>query len=164
MIPASFNDGLLLVHAATTLFMVGVIWFVQVVHYPLFERVGEVGFGAFERQHTRRTGWVVAMPMLGELATASALAWRLGGVLVWSGLVLLLVIWLCTWLWQVPVVGWSTASMPPRIAGWCEQTGCEPSPGPPGESSRSRCLWCRAELPPSPSFAFQAGTNIFSQP
>jgi hypothetical protein len=27
---------LLLAHAAATLFMVGVIWFVQLVHYPLF--------------------------------------------------------------------------------------------------------------------------------
>jgi hypothetical protein len=102
MNPSSVNDGLLLVHAATTLFMVGVIWFVQIVHYPLFERVGEASFGAYERQHTRRTGWIVATPMLAELATASALAWRVGGVLAWVGLGLLIVIWLCTWLWQVP--------------------------------------------------------------
>jgi hypothetical protein len=31
---------LLLVNAASTLFMTGVIWFVQIVHYPLFIRVG----------------------------------------------------------------------------------------------------------------------------
>jgi hypothetical protein len=99
---SSVNEGLLLVHAATTLFMAGVIWFVQIVHYPLFERVGENEFGAYERQHTRRTGWVVAPPMLAELATAIALVWRLGGALAWSGLFLLMVVWLCTWLWQVP--------------------------------------------------------------
>ena len=34
---------LLLLHAAATLFMTGLIWFVQVVHYPLFARVGEDG-------------------------------------------------------------------------------------------------------------------------
>ena len=99
---SSVNDWLLLVHAATTLFMVGVIWFVQIVHYPLFERIGENGFSAYERQHTRRTGWVLAMPMLVELATAIALAWRLGGALALSGLFLLMIVWLCTWLWQVP--------------------------------------------------------------
>ena len=33
-------DVLLLVHAASTLFMAGVIWFVQVVHYPLMASVG----------------------------------------------------------------------------------------------------------------------------
>ncbi len=31
---------LVLTHLAATLFMVGVIWFEQVVHYPLFEKVG----------------------------------------------------------------------------------------------------------------------------
>jgi hypothetical protein len=35
---------LLLANAAATLFMVGVIRFVQVVHYPLFARVGRPGF------------------------------------------------------------------------------------------------------------------------
>jgi len=99
---ASINDWLLLAHAAMTLFMVGVIWFVQVVHYPLFHRIGEVGFAEYERQHTRRTGYVLALPMLVEFATAAALAWRLGGGLAWSGFGLLTVIWLSTWLWQVP--------------------------------------------------------------
>ena len=98
----SINDWLLFVHAAMTLFMVGVIWFVQIVHYPLFHRVGEAGFAEYERQHTRRTGYVLVLPMLVEFATAAALAWRLGGGLAWSGLGLLTVIWLSTWLWQVP--------------------------------------------------------------
>ncbi|MCK6525129.1 hypothetical protein L6R49_27300, partial [Myxococcota bacterium] len=31
---------LLLIHAAATWFMVGLIWFVQIVHYPLFSAVG----------------------------------------------------------------------------------------------------------------------------
>jgi hypothetical protein len=30
----------MLLHLAATLYMVGVIWFVQVVHYPLFSKVG----------------------------------------------------------------------------------------------------------------------------
>ena len=99
---ASINEWLLFVHAAMTLFMVGVIWFVQIVHYPLFHRVGEAGFAEYERQHTRRTGYVLAVPMLVEFATAVALAWRFGGVLAWSGFLLLMAIWLSTWLWQVP--------------------------------------------------------------
>src|SRR5918998_3799546 len=33
----------LLVHLAATLVMVGVIWFVQIVHYPPFSRVGSGG-------------------------------------------------------------------------------------------------------------------------
>jgi len=38
---ASIDEWLLFFHAAMTLFMVGVIWFVQIVHYPLFRGVGE---------------------------------------------------------------------------------------------------------------------------
>lgn len=40
MTPAEARQWLLLVHAAVTLYMTGVIWFVQVVHYPLFSCVG----------------------------------------------------------------------------------------------------------------------------
>ena len=49
----------LYLHAASTLSMVGLIWFVQVVHYPLFARV-EQGFIAYEQIHQQRTTWVVA--------------------------------------------------------------------------------------------------------
>ncbi len=93
---------LLLVHAATTLLMVGIIWFVQVVHYPLFSLVGQAAFSEYERHHTRRTGWVVAVPMLVELGTAMAVVWYVGGVLAWSGLSLLAVTWVSTGLWLVP--------------------------------------------------------------
>jgi hypothetical protein len=93
---------LLLVHAATTLFMVGIIWFVQIVHYPLFSRVGEAAFSEYERHHARRTGWVVAIPMVLELATATATVLVIGGALAWYGLSLLAVAWVSTGIWQVP--------------------------------------------------------------
>src|SRR5215217_7512483 len=85
---------LLLANAAATLFMVGVIWFVQVVHYPLFARVGPPDFSDYSIRHTRLTGLVVGPPMLLEAATAVALAW--------TGLVLVAGIWLSTALLQAP--------------------------------------------------------------
>jgi hypothetical protein len=97
---------LLLVQAAATLFMVGVIWFVQVVHYPLFARVGAPEFSAYSTSHTRLTGFVVGPPMLLEAATAFALVvWTPAGIsfsLVWTGLVLVGGIWLSTALLQAP--------------------------------------------------------------
>ena len=97
---------LLLVHAAATLFMTGVIWFVQLVHYPLFAAVGEGEAAAYHRAHGRRTSWVVGPPMLVELATALALAWMppagLGRAWAWSALALLGVVWLSTAVLQVP--------------------------------------------------------------
>lgn len=93
---------LLMVHAAATLYLTGVIWFVQIVHYPLFSRVGQAGFSAYEREHVRQTSRVVAGPMLAELASAVAVVWVVGGPLAWIGFALVGVIWMSTWIWQVP--------------------------------------------------------------
>ena len=97
---------LLLVHAAATLFMTGVIWFVQLVHYPLFGAVGEGEAAAYHRAHGRRTSWVVGPPMLVELVTAVGLAWMppadLGRAWPWTGLALLGMVWLSTATLQVP--------------------------------------------------------------
>ena len=37
---AALVKVIFLAHIAATLFMCGAIWFVQIVHYPLFEQVG----------------------------------------------------------------------------------------------------------------------------
>ena len=97
---------MLLANLAATLVMVGIIWFVQIVHYPLFSRVGASGFAIYSGAHSRLTGLVVGPPMLVEAATAVALV--LGpppGVSSWLatiGFVLLAVIWLSTALLQAP--------------------------------------------------------------
>ena len=97
---------LLLANAAATLFMVGVIWFVQIVHYPLFASVGGPGFAAYSGSHTRLTGLVVGPPMLVEAATAVALVvWTPSGIsvfLLWTGLILVVGIWLSTIFLQAP--------------------------------------------------------------
>jgi hypothetical protein len=96
----------LLAHAAATMFMVGVIWFVQVVHYPLFARVGASDFAAYSWANSRMTGLVVGPPMLVEVATGVALVISTpSGIsvsLVWTGLVLLVAIWLSTAFLQSP--------------------------------------------------------------
>ena len=56
----------LLVNVASTLVLVGLIWFVQVVHYPLFARIGMEEFSRYHAAHTRATTRVVALPMLAE--------------------------------------------------------------------------------------------------
>jgi hypothetical protein len=53
----------LLAHLAATLFMVGVIWFVQVVHYPLFSRIGPEKVSLYSEAHSRLTTHVVGSPM-----------------------------------------------------------------------------------------------------
>jgi hypothetical protein len=93
-------------HLASTLYMVGLIWFVQIVHYPLFNAVGSHNFADYERRHSARTTWVVAPPMLVELTTAVLLFWfrhsEVSSAYLWTGLALLAVIWLSTAFIQVP--------------------------------------------------------------
>jgi hypothetical protein len=65
--------AVLLANAAATLFMTGLTWFVQVVHYPLFDSIGEREFPEYHRLHSSRTTWVVLPAMAIELITSFAL-------------------------------------------------------------------------------------------
>ena len=96
----------LLLHVASTLSMVGLIWFVQIVHYPLLARVGREDFAQYELDHQKLTTRVVAPLMLTELGTAIALLWwQPTGVTtapLGIGLALLISIWAVTYAVQVP--------------------------------------------------------------
>ena len=96
----------LLLQVAATLTMVGLIWFVQIVHYPLFSRVGRDDFRRYEMEHQRRTTYVVAPLMLTELVSSVMLLWwrpdGVGSVSVLLGLALLASIWIMTYMVQVP--------------------------------------------------------------
>ena len=101
------NPPLLLLHCAATLAMVGLIWFVQVVHYPLFSSVGQSPFPEYERLHQKRTTLVVAPLMLIEALTATLILTTdlspSARDLAWIGWILLLLIWLSTAFLQVPL-------------------------------------------------------------
>jgi hypothetical protein len=101
--------AVLAVHLAATCAMVGLIWFVQVVHYPGFELVGADRFVTYEAAHTRRTTWVVGPPMAVEGLTAlwlvAAPPDSLGRGLPIAGAVILGVVHTCTVLVQVPLHG-----------------------------------------------------------
>lgn len=96
----------ILVNLCVSLFMTGVIWFVQIVHYPLFAAVGRKEFAAYERRHANRTGYVVAAPMLFELGASFVLGYllwrRAESTLAVAALVLTLVVWISTFALQVP--------------------------------------------------------------
>jgi hypothetical protein len=96
----------LLLQALATFAMTGLIWFVQVVHYPLFRRVGAPGYAAYQDEHMRLTTLVVGPLMLLEAATAAWLAYErpsfVPPALAWTGLGLLAAIWLSTAFLSVP--------------------------------------------------------------
>ena len=100
---------LLLLQLFSTLGMFGVIWFVQVVHYPLFLQIGPADFPAYEVAHANRTTYVVAPLMLVELVTTGLMLLprlRPGPVSAggaWAGAGLVCALWLSNALLQVPL-------------------------------------------------------------
>lgn len=98
---------ILLLCLASTLFMTGLIVFVDRVHYPLFEHVGSDGFRKYHHEHTRRTAWVVIAPMTAELLTS---VWLVveppdgvdRGLMAW-GLALAVATWAITFGRSVPM-------------------------------------------------------------
>jgi len=97
---------LFLSHIASTIYMTGLIWFVQVVHYPLHGHVGDIHFAEYQRLHMNWTSWVVGPPMLIELGTTLLFAAKPPfGLSHWPfivGAVMLFIVWGSTALFQVP--------------------------------------------------------------
>lgn len=95
---------LLLLNFALAVYLTGLIWTVQVVHYPSFGLVKPADFVAFHKAHTTRMSYVVLMPMVLELGLAVWLAWqgRALGAAVWWALALVLLIWAATFFISVP--------------------------------------------------------------
>lgn len=94
---------------ASSWFMAGLIWIVQVVHYPLFGRVGREGFAAYESAHARLITPIVGPAMLVELVSSLALlAARPRGMpawAAWAGVALVGIAWASTAFVQVPLHG-----------------------------------------------------------
>jgi uncharacterized membrane protein len=97
----------LLAGLAATWTMVGVIWFVQVVHYPLLAMVGVERAANIAVEHQRRTGQIVGLPMAIEgITTLMLLTVRPPGVFwlwPWLAAMLLAVALGCTVLLSVPL-------------------------------------------------------------
>ena len=102
-------------HLFLTLYMAGLIWFVQVVHYPLMGKVGLSDFVAYENAHTRRTSWVTALPMLAELGTGALLLYFTpSSALFQANLLGILLLWASTFFIQVPLHGQLTKAFTAR--------------------------------------------------
>ncbi len=96
----------LVVHAAATWALVGLIWTVQAVHYPLLAKVGPEAFVAYHASHMRRITWVVAPLMLVEAGTGAWLVFASPPgtcpPMPIVGAALIAVVWLSTAFVQVP--------------------------------------------------------------
>ncbi len=88
-------------------FLTGLIWYVQIVHYPLLAQIGVGEFARYHAAHSTLTTRVVALPMLLELGLSGALLlYRpvgLAPAFAWAGFALAMAVWLCTFFVSVPL-------------------------------------------------------------
>ena len=63
-------DDLLTTHLTSTSIMVGVIWVIQLVHYPSFKYVNESDYIIFQKYHMSNISYIVFPAMFTELITA----------------------------------------------------------------------------------------------
>lgn len=95
------------IHLFASLFMTGIIWYVQVVHYPYLIFTTKDSAREAAEFHQRRTGYVVMPIMFLELGTGIFLlssTWMmLFSRLLWLNLFLLLAIWGVTFLKFMPL-------------------------------------------------------------
>lgn len=95
---------LLLIHAAITWALTGLIWTIQVVHYPLFAQVGRAEYRAYHARHMWLITWVAGPLMLAEVGSAGLLLWlREWSAFFLASLAPLLMIWGSTLVHQVPI-------------------------------------------------------------
>lgn len=89
-------------HLIATSAMVGVIWIVQLVHYPAFLFIDRVKFTDFESFHTFQISLIVAPFMLIEAITASLILLKEMSSLNLANVISIILIWLFTFFVSVP--------------------------------------------------------------
>lgn len=101
----SFSSINLLLHAAITFAMTGIIWFVHLIHYPVMNALTwqrEV----FEKIHWQKTMKIAVIMLILELGTGIVFVLfhpvNIPSSLPISGLWLIVLIWITTWWLCVP--------------------------------------------------------------
>lgn len=102
----TLDDSIVLAQGIASGAMCGIVWFVQVVHYPLFaSRGGDER--AYALENRARTARVVIPFMLAEGVAATVIAWApppgIPRVAAVAGLALVAAAWLSTALVQMPL-------------------------------------------------------------
>lgn len=92
-------------HNAATWYLVGVIWLVQLVHYPMFEYLDWATFARSHAFHSAAITVVVLPAMLLELYLSALLLFRQADLAAIVGFLLVVVIWATTFLVMVPLHG-----------------------------------------------------------
>ena len=91
------------IQIGTCLMLTGLIWLVQLVHYPSFTYISDSEFTRFEKFHSFWISWIVIPLMTAELASALFLTMLFGFVSFWGlNLLGVILIWISTAIFSAP--------------------------------------------------------------
>ena len=97
-------DLLFFLNVISAFLLTGVIWTIQIVHYPSFHYIDKMSFTNFHHFHERRISIIVMPLMLIELATSTALYINNMSSIVFAlNLLIVVLIWCSTFFVQVPI-------------------------------------------------------------
>ena len=95
-----------LLNISSTWFMVGLIWLIQIVHYPLFKLVGKNEFQTYHNGHSVMITPLVGTVMIIELMSSILLVVfppkNVSIKLLIIGVIMLFIIWASTAFLQIP--------------------------------------------------------------
>ena len=94
-----------IINLAASLFLTGLIWTIQCVHYPIFHRLDQSNFTKHIHFHKKAISLLVVPVMTLELGTSAWLAWTAQSypTLHQIGFIVVILIWLITFFVQVPL-------------------------------------------------------------
>ena len=94
-----------IINIAASLFLCGLIWIIQLVHYPFFRFANPGNFKEAMDFHRARISWIVVPVMLAEIFTSGWLAFYADSwqSLHLTGFIIVLLIWLVSFFLQVPI-------------------------------------------------------------
>lgn len=96
---------ILILNLFSSFFLCGLIWMVQLVHYPMFYHLDKTNFSSHIAFHGFRISFIVIPLMITELITSFALVYLSAQYFYFhfSGLIAVIIIWLTTFMVQVPL-------------------------------------------------------------
>ena len=100
------NHFLFLLNISSTWFMVGLIWLIQVVHYPLFNLVGKNEFQVYHNGHsvliTPLVGTVMIIELISSILMVVFPPKNVSLTILIIGVILVFIIWASTAFLQIP--------------------------------------------------------------
>ena len=100
------NHFFFLLNISSTWFMVGLIWLIQIVHYPLFNLVGKNEFQVYHKSHSVLITPLVGAIMIIELTSSILLVLfplkNVSSTIPTIGVILVFIIWASTAFLQIP--------------------------------------------------------------